>query len=388
MALTPLRWVAIAVAAMLGFIVLSWGGLRPEYQPTPDERREVILSLKSSLHSRRAFTFARQLRMMQLTDSLRVALPRGTEAVRGFYSRDVNPAIRSAMDTALARAREKTGATPRMGVDVVTLSDTTPVGGVNPWGSYHTPFYILPSRATDRCIVVLPAGRGVSPLAQAQNLNTEDSRLQVLGPCAFYAAFGLPGDSIRQWLRTRGAVLAFGGSWTQHSGFQKTEPDAYYHPPVYYPGPPSVFYTLSGRAVSCVVGNTADCEAVLTDRMATPMPMAVGSALRPGIRLGPIDRTAGADFRGRETEILSDMVRSLGHERFQRFWTSNEPLPTAFQSASGMPLGEWVSVWGGERVDRIEHGPVPRAMSVVSAIVIMVACILWVVLASTRRVFA
>jgi hypothetical protein len=389
MALTPLRWAAIAIVAMLGFIVLSWGP-RPEYNRTPEERREDVLQMRASLHGNRVQRFARQVRMAQISDSLRAALPRGTETVRAFYGRDVDAVIRSAVDTALQRAREKIGAAPRIGVDVVTIQDTMAISGVRPWWSYHAPFYILPSRPTDRCVVVLPSGKGLSPQALARTLNTEDARLQVLGPCAFYGAFGLPGDSVRQWLRSRGALLALGGSWTQNAGSVQTQ-DAggpYFNPPNYYPGPPSAFYYLSGRAVSCIVGDTDECEAVITDRPATPIPLAVGPAVRPGVRLGPIDFTSGIDFSGRETELLSDMVRSLGRERFERLWTSNEALPIAFQKASGMQLGEWVSAWGRERIDRIEHGPVPRAMSVVSAIAIIAACMLWVVFASRRRVFA
>jgi hypothetical protein len=390
MALTPLRWVAIAVAAMLGFIVLSWGRVRAEYKPTAEEHLEDVLQRKASLHSSRVQRFARQVRMAQLSDSLRGALPRGTEGVRAFYGRDVDQAIRSALDTALQRAREKTGAAPRIGVDVVTINDTLTISGVRPWWSYHAPFYILPSRATDRCIVVLPAGKGLSPWALARTLNSEDARMQILGPCAFYAAFGLPGDSIRDWLRSRGVLLALGGSWTQNAGALQTsggEP-FYTSSTSYYPGPPNAFYFMSGRAVNCVVGNRSACESIIMDRASTPIPLAVGSVVRPGVGIGPMNHGTGNDFRGREFEIVSDMVRSLGRERFERFWRSNDAVPTAFQKASGMSLGEWVSSWGRERIDRIEHGPVPRALSVLSAIGIVVVCMLWVVFASRRRVYA
>ena len=39
----------------------------------------------------------------------------------------------------------------------------------------------------------------------------------------------------------------------------------------------------------------------------------------------------------REWTLLSDMVRTIGPERFERFWTSDLPPEQAFRAATGQP---------------------------------------------------
>ena len=59
-------------------------------------------------------------------------------------------------------------------------------------------------------------------------------------------------------------------------------------------------------------------------------------------------------FGHREATLLADMVRTLGRERFARFWTSVEPVPVAFQQAAGEPLGGWTARWIAD-----QYGPLP-----------------------------
>jgi hypothetical protein len=42
-----------------------------------------------------------------------------------------------------------------------------------------------------------------------------------------------------------------------------------------------------------------------------------------------------------ETQLLSEMVRTLGPEKFGQFWRSNESPAVAFKAATGVSLGEW-----------------------------------------------
>lgn len=56
----------------------------------------------------------------------------------------------------------------------------------------------------------------------------------------------------------------------------------------------------------------------------------------------------------REPFLLADMVRTLGRERFARFWTSGDAVPVAFEKAAGEPLEQWTSRW-----IVAQYGPVP-----------------------------
>ena len=397
MALTPLRWIAIAISGMLVFCILSVDRLpnlfrARRYAPTAEELRADSMYSTTALHNRRATIFTRQFRMAQLADSLRATSARSAGAqppVRVSFGPGVNPIVRLAVDSAVSRGSLKIGATPRVGVDFVTLLDTGRVYAYSPWSWGATPFYILPARATDRCIVVLPIGQDMQPQVLAKTLATEDAARQIFGPCAYYAAFGQPGARVREWLRGRGGLFALGGSWTQNLAVNDTaDADPYFVRRVYYTDPPTSFFFYSDRAVSCVVGDMRDCEASVLDVNPDQNPLAVGSAMRINYGLGPISRRNGAEFDGRETELFADMVRSLGRERFERFWTSSDPVPAAFQAATGMRLGQWISAWGAERVGPIKHGPTFGPTSLIGGLLIAGLCLMWAMFSAKRREFA
>ena len=54
---------------------------------------------------------------------------------------------------------------------------------------------------------------------------------------------------------------------------------------------------------------------------------------------------------------FSDLVRVLGKERVRRFWTSSQPVETAFSDAMGVPLGDWTRDWVISRRGGIVAGP-------------------------------
>ena len=389
MALTPFRWTAIAVIGMLAVFIAVMRDPRP-YRPTADELRTSELAMRSSHHGRRVGQFVRQYRMAQLTDSLRRVIPASPLPVRTVHGGNVDPRVRAAVDSTVAAGRQKLSDTPRIAVDVVTLVDTTETAGYRAWSSALIPFYILPQRASERCVVVVPLGHEFNAHQNSRILYTEDARRQILGPCAYYGAFGMPGPAIREWLRQRGALLALGGSWTQTTAslMESADYNYYLSTDPYYPSPPPPFFQYSTRGVTCLMGDASACESVVLDRNIEAGLMSVGSAVRAGYRLGPISRRTGTEFGGLETELLADMVRSLGRARFEQFWTSSAPVPQAFQQASGMRLGEWVSTWAGQSAPEYEPGPRIRAESLISALAIIIACIVMAVFAARRRVFA
>jgi hypothetical protein len=93
-------------------------------------------------------------------------------------------------------------------------------------------------------------------------------------------------------------------------------------------------------------------------------------------------------FGSRDAEILAGMVRSLGREKFAAFWTSNEPVPVAFENAAGVSLGDWTSSWANEQIDPLEHGPTAPPIVMFEAILIVLLGLAASVVAARRRQFA
>ena len=55
--------------------------------------------------------------------------------------------------------------------------------------------------------------------------------------------------------------------------------------------------------------------------------------------------------------LLSEMVRSLGKDRFEVFWRSNEPVPDAFRSATGQRPGRMGPRLGRRHLRAAADGP-------------------------------
>lgn len=397
MALTPFRWAAIAVAAMLSLAILIFSDIRMLRPPelTEGQEREERLLRTLSHHSGRTNRFARHYRIAQLKDSLRpraVSAP-GAPGLRLAFGASVVAATRAAVDSALVYAREKIGPSPVMGVDVVAIVDSARINGTSVWPSGVGQVFILPERAGDRCVVVLTMGSG-SSFFHHRTLASEDARQNILGPCAFYAAFGMPGDSIRSWLRARGATLALGGSWTRTPNLVSRDVgEGYYYvrsdTNAYFPGGARVLHYYSSRGIQCVLGDTEVCAASVLEPTLGARPVAVGPAMKLSTRIEGFNAfDAGVEYGGRETEMLADMLRSFGKDRFAQLWSSPDPLPVAFQRATGLSLGEWVATWAQELVPEIDRGPTIPAASLGSALAVVIASILLTVWMARRRSFA
>ena len=56
-------------------------------------------------------------------------------------------------------------------------------------------------------------------------------------------------------------------------------------------------------------------------------------------------RYYGRTLGVRQPFLLADMVRTLGKDRFARFWASSQTPAAAFQAAAGEPVTDWASRW-------------------------------------------
>ena len=206
------------------------------------------------------------------------------------------------------------------------------------WG----PSYLLPDSA-DRtvCLVRLVENAGWRRAVQRESATTAWLRQWLkssLGPCAFVAAYGMPGRSVRNWLSGRAFDLALTPSWDDS---------------VSIGGRTGAWLTLGeGRrwrwwwdyiyqqsfpAVACLGQRVAGCrEAVLA---AADVESARSAVVMTSRRFWQRQRLIGGTF------YLSDVAREVGRDRFLEFWSSRLPVDTSLARALRRPVGEWTAAW-------------------------------------------
>ena len=188
--------------------------------------------------------------------------------------------------------------------------------------------FALPA-ATDgkRCVTLIRL-RGTSP-ANVAALRARSA----IGVCGFFAAFGTPGVGVGAWLVASRYRFARQSDW---SVARAPATDG------------SGRYTLSAPAARCLTGMTAACGEALeleggagarraTERLDWVLDPSMPEGWRGGIARSTLGDAEGA--------LLADAVRSLGPDRFRRFWHSGSPAAAAFAVANGIGLEAWTQQW-------------------------------------------
>jgi hypothetical protein len=187
--------------------------------------------------------------------------------------------------------------------------------------------YALPGATGGSQCVVLVRLRGVSD-SYVNALRSQS----LIGVCGFYAAFGLPGNGIRDWLGGSNYRFARRSDW---SVARAPVTDA------------SAVYGLHEVAARCLTGNRGACRGAL--RLDGPY---VAQDPQSGQRLEwvlgetePPNPTTTAFLGDADEQLLADAVRSLGAERFARFWRSRSAPDSAFLGAAGVAIEPWTQQW-------------------------------------------
>lgn len=393
MALSPFRWTAIVITGMM--LIVLYAITPPKAREVPPYTREVRrLETESFQAGGRAFIYGEQLRMVQIADSVRRALTPSTQPViRVTYSGGLSPARKMLMDSILAEASKLVGP-PRVGVDVAVVVDTLSRILTQPISSYGVAsFQILPESPGQRCVTVIRIGRDVERATREHDtergmrfLRTDAAVQQALGTCRYYAAFGMPSASVLKWMHAAGASYAYSGSWTTSSA-RVPEPRYWYAGET---GPfvvrhPALIY-LSRRGIECMSGDLpAVCDSAVVMRMPMEELVTAGPIVGVRRRMGPA-ATYGENFGGREDELVAGMVRTLGRERFAQLWTSNDPVPVAFERVSGISLASWVNSWIVEQYGAVQRGPSVGYFSLfVAALLVLVAVLISLQIAERRN---
>jgi hypothetical protein len=352
----------------------AWGTpARHRAQALADEWRGADASLRL-LRARR-----------ELQELLREATA-GTSLVVVSESADVTTAAPPIADSAIHVAWRQLGlgeTKVRVAV-IIQLAVASPVHD-RPTIEEGIAAYLAPD-STDRttCIAVLPAGTYWTRVLRGARVSGQlpfDAVVQTLktglGPCAFYAAYGTPGKSVRGWLVARGwdlamtfDVVALGRYRTSMVGMADREN---------YPWFWEAVYALPPTAAACLASRPDGCRAAVlagaSDDPAIPFP----DIMRIDRRWGRVPHLVEGQ------RFLGDVARAVGRDRFLSFWTSALPVDTALAAALKRPVGEWTAEWQRDFVRPIRLGPTPPLGGLAIALAIAVLAVALVSVTASRR---
>ncbi len=244
------------------------------------------------------------------------------------------------------------------------------------------PIQILPPKTDGRtCVVNLPIDwslRWMLRSAQPPSAEQLDPWLREgVGPCGFYAAFGRPGPAVEAWLLRRGFDLATDISWDRPAASRLVREGA---------GAPTdaerltraiMFWELDDRyagsldAVGCYAGDLARCRAALFPDRSTLGARDLQDPAGVVVRWW-WNRRSGL-YGGQE--YLADLVREMGRERFQAFWSSSAPVEPAFQAVMGLPIDAWTARWQRERMGSLVVGSRIRTLSLLLGLLAAGLCV-------------
>jgi hypothetical protein len=294
---------------------------------------------------------AEHLLALQLADSVLRSVPAGAagEGPLLLYDRRIPPPMRDAFQRALdAQARIVHGPSRRYRTVTAVLVDTiTTLAGVSRVALRGASArYLLPELTDGRTCFTLVTITRVN-----QRLDGEEWRAMepaLLGPCAYYAAFGAPGARVDRWLHQRQFDLAMSAQWDRRAEPIGGGPSWYMGVPpglagrlyllFFQPNYYAPIYQVSFAGFSCAGGDLNSCRAL----MMTPPDESFQMSSRGNLLVRP---NRWYLQTRRRYGLLSDLVAERGRDKFAQFWTSPQPVDSAFATAYGLPIENWTHDW-------------------------------------------
>lgn len=249
-------------------------------------------------------------------------------------------------------------------------------------GALYTQSVVLPARAGDACVVVFRL-----PAAQRANF-TPSATQRLLSTCAFYAAFGQPGEGTQRWLvETRGVSARY-----------LVRPSAFADD------------TLRMKLGITFNGWDAPTQALLRCRMGIAEsclkflgPDATDAGYFDFVYDAPVDRSVlSTEFPGvtvvfgSENNWMRDAARlrsgalaalaaEMGPERFAAIWRDPRGLQEAYQASTGRSFADFVGGLVAARTLPYTAGPAIPALPIVLAFAIIAALAVTTIARSPRQ---
>lgn len=212
-------------------------------------------------------------------------------------------------------------------------------------------------------------------------LSSSETINALLSPCAFFAAFGDPGPAIRNWVANSQLAASKFAAWNEQSdpwrpalnetpyGMNLAEEIALNTDPAW-----RLRRYVAPEGIACIANEANACSDILL-RTRPPrgdsawranVVRSSGTTLssfylpRHPLPLGPSDGW-----------ILSEMARTLGRERFEKFWKSPLPVAEAFNQAAGEDIQDWTRRWAVRTYGPAQVGPAMSTLGLSTGLLIV-----------------
>ncbi len=233
--------------------------------------------------------------------------------------------------------------------------------------------YFLPEGTDSRsCLSVLRIGTLDMANFERGLANYPFARPALLGPCAYYAAFGKPGREVGAWLSRDRYAIAQLPEWTlgrrvRHVGASQ---------PSYYYWRVRDYY----RRMACAAGHRS-CDDLIGSWKALRTTSPIYSGLN-SYRGNGVNHSLG----GQAGYFLSDLLLDIGREKFGRFWSSDLPVEQAFSEAVGKSLDDWTRAWVVRTYPKSRrYGPSLPLGTYVTSLLLASVCVVGICLFAGRR---
>lgn len=312
--------VGFVVLAVLGFMAAT-----PEPRQ-PDDPFDAELNRSTSVRKARDLVSARRdsvgglnRAISRITTRQRAAerlreLPAGLGAYHLVVDADVPAASRDSFTAKIRREFATLPAVPRVPLRVFVDYDSVRYG-------FYERSVVIPDAPDQPCVVIVPVGnrRGRPALPVAVD--------RIVGTCAFYARFGMPGEPMRDWLaKTQGL-----------SAISDEAPRNPRHPPR---------MRIAGRDVaravpiaSCLAGRDDPCADVF---FSANMWMGAGGPFTELESAQGVFRASPGWANSMAFTILARLRQTLGDERFGQLWRSPLSPPMAYENLEGRHMATFV----------------------------------------------
>lgn len=354
------RWL-IAALACSALVVVAFlppkGDTAPRllfynYESHEEHLRDVLRRFRSRL-------FLLELRDSLLESAARAPTEEGPLLlVQEWFPQLVEDTVRALAEGPFNALRD--GSTEHRAVVAVTAHDV-----MAPWtwaGMFGRLDYYLPTSTDGKtCLVTLALEQDAPVASWLRSIRSAAEDHRILGPCAYYAAFGPPGSHIEEWLESTDFLTAMSPAWA-------LDPE-----PLGALSPDRQRFARSYEMelYGCTAGNREACRSgLLAPSWYWLYPV---SQREPGIvaarnyryyaRLGP-----------NSGRLLSDLLIDMDAERFARFWSSESSLEAAFAEAFDVALEDWVMDWARIQMGELER-PAPRPSSAALGLLLAAVCV-------------
>jgi len=411
MALTFWKWLAVGVVGCSAV----WMGVlhQPSFADHAVGAREQPAKVAFAPSATKLITSALaqtndRLRLLELRDSVMAKRPLATSnGLSITFDSSFGADTRSRVESALRGRWKSLGAGDRVPVAIALVTDSGRSNHDLPRSRTFSSVPIevfLPSAATRGTCVALvhlpyPVDLEHDEFSRQSrgNLFSRETIEAELSPCAFYASFGNPGALVRRWLLTNRWSQMRLAAWDSTPAPWRSTVTAHFYArgftdALMINADPAweIRRYVAPSGIACLAGEDGTCGKVMlgssrspSDSMWRESVVSSGGTNRFSFYLPqdvpPLGPSVGL--------VLSEMVRTLGPEEFQKFWQSAAPVDQAFQQATGTSMDAWTHRWMTGMYGAATVGPSLAAPGLVAGLaVLVIGFLVGCVLAERRTV--